>query len=91
MGKNRTKVDAGEGRSGSGRSASTTKLDHPWGVLSPQARLFEVVLHMGFECVWSCWKRIASASADLAGVGSRIARPTGTGMTRAAWSTAAGQ
>ena len=51
MGKNRTKVDAGEGRSGSGRSASTTKLDHPWGVLSPQARLFEVVLHMGFEGV----------------------------------------
>ena len=51
MGKNRTRSDAGEGKSGSGRSASTGKGSHPWGVLSPQARLFEVVLHMGFEGV----------------------------------------
>ena len=51
MGKNRTKSDRSEEEFASRRSASTTKLGHPWGELSPRARLFDVVLHMGFEGV----------------------------------------
>jgi putative transposase len=51
MGKNRTKSGRSEEKFASRRSASTPKLGHPWGELSPRAGLFDVVLHMGFEGV----------------------------------------